>query len=1167
MTPAESTFERTVVEALVSHGWREGAPTRFDAQRALLPGDLIDWLREGHAALHGRLVAAWGAQLPERLSRALDEALRDKGTPAVLRDGFRFEGEAVPMAVFPPAGTPDAETKARLAAQRLVVTPQARIEPAGRKSLDLLLSLNGVPVATVELKHRPNGQTAAEAMAQYRARPSHLPLFAWPSRAVVHFAVDDQEAWMTTRVEGEQTRFVPFNRGTEEGDAGNPPSPVGGYATDYLWNDLWTPAAFLTLLRRYVHVLKVTESRDGRDVVERRLLFPRWHQRDAVRALVADVEARGPGQRYLVEHSAGSGKSNTIAWLAWHLADLTDGAEGSLFDKVVVVTDRTVLDAQLAETIAQMTARPAQVCHVRAYTQEARRARNLLAGERSATGGGTLVEALDDPGVRVVIVTVQTFLDAPDALDTRRRRSFAVILDEAHGGVGEKSDAAMGRLLSSEAGDDYLRDYAARRQHPNQSLFAFTATPKRETLFLYGVHAPTVDAPERRVPFHRYRMRQAIAEGFIEDVLRGYVRYRTYLRLRGVGVDHDDPELDARRAAAAVWREVFADPKTMAAKARIIAGHFLARVRPLLDGRARAMVVASSRDAALAYARALRTELDRRGAKNVGVLVAFSGAVDDPLTGGTVTEAEVNGFPEGALAKRFATGDHRILVVANKYQTGFDQPLLCAMYIDRPLDDVQAVQTLSRLNRPCGAGRKPVFALDFVNDAEVPDAFARFYDGTTLTQAPDLDAIDELRAHLDAAGVYTAHEVEEVARLALSPDTGLSEGQRQERIHGVVSVARSRFTGLPEGAQETFRSELTEFVRLYALVAQVTEAPDAALEALATYGMWLLPTLPRTSPRHAMEDVRGRIAVEYVRLVPTGGGLAAAHADRDGDDDAPHPGELQLVARVGAAPADATVRLSELLARLNQLHGLGASPEDRASVEALLSLLLGEGDVVEALRGAADPRDLAHDKEVQRQVRLKMRERASAGDGFAERFTEAHGELRDEIVAMVLEVAGLRVREADAKAQAEGALSADDLARLAELNVLRNSVEPRVRALVRRELERAHGGAWIDAVLRCVPQEFRRGLSGLSPEVVLGEKLYLRTLITVVDQHWGKVFGPVLEEAPTQVRLSRAQCRALLEVLDAHREDAHARPIREVDLATVRGVVEQLQRVLDRALR
>jgi len=540
-------------------------------------------------------------------------------------------------------------------------------------------------------------------------------------------------------------------------------------------------------------VLEVSEERDGVVTRQKRILFPRWHQRDAVRALVADVAARGPGQRYLVEHSAGSGKSNTIAWLAWHLADLPDGGGGALFDKVVVVTDRTVLDNQLAETIEQMTAHPAKVRHIREQVREAQRSRTVLSGERTS-GGSALVDALEDPSARVIIVTVQTFLKADSELDDRVRRSYAVILDEAHGGVGEKSDAAMARAFAPDGGDDYLRAYAARRQHPSQSLFAFTATPKRETLFLYGVPEPTDDAPERRVPFHRYRMRQAIAEGFIVNFLDGYLRYHTYFKLRGVGIEGNDPEVDARLATEAIYREVFNDPKVMAAKVRVIATHFLTKVRALLDGKVRAMVVTSSREAALGYGRALRKEFETRGAKGVGVLVAFSGAVTDPETEGTVTEAEVNGFPEAQLPKRFATGDHRVLVVANKYQTGFDQPLLCAMYIDRPLDDVQAVQTLSRLNRPAGVGTKPVFALDFVNGNEVPEAFARFLDGTTLTDAPTPEALDDLRAHLDAAGVYARRRSRRRAsrppprRRSRSPAPAATPGRRR----GGPDAARGR---------------------------------------------------------------------------------------------------------------------------------------------------------------------------------------------------------------------------------------------------------------------------------------------------------------------------------------------------------------------------------------
>ncbi|MFO0651466.1 MAG: DEAD/DEAH box helicase family protein [Polyangiales bacterium] len=1157
MRPAEEHLERTIVEGLVASGWIEGDPSRVDPSRALVPDDLMAWLGDAHPTQWARLSKDHGEHLAERLTRALEAELQAKNTPDVLRGGFTFDGERIELACFPPPHGRNPESVARAARNRLVVTRQAPIEPGSNKTVDLLLSLNGVPVATVELKHGPNRQDAAKAMEQYRARPTHLPIFRWPSRAVVHFAVDEHVAWMTTRVQGADTVFVPFNRGTADHDAGNPPNP-DGYATDYLWKDVWTRESFLTLLQRYVHHLEVIVERDGRPAIDRRLLFPRWHQRDAVQRIMRDVEARGPGQRYLIEHSAGSGKSNTIAWLAWHLADLHDAA-GALFDKVVVVTDRTVLDGQLGATIEQMTATRAKVRHVRERVREARRDRRAATADERITGGSELLDALNDQGARVVVVTVQTFLHAPDVLDARVDRSFAVILDEAHAGVGEESDKAMTRTLLGESSDDYLRDYAARRQHPNQSLFAFTATPRPETLFVYG--SPDSGGADERAAFHTYTMKQAIAEGFIVDVLAGYVRYETYFRLSGVGIDDDDPEVDRRGATAAVLREVSKDEKVMGAKCKVIASHFLSKVRPALGGHGRAMVVASSRASAVRYYRRLRAELDARGARDVGVLVAFSGAVVDDATRRSVTERDLNGFAEAELPRRFASGSHRILVVANKYQTGFDQPLLCAMYIDRALEGVQAVQTLSRLNRPFGPSKR-VFALDFVNDQEVPDAFVRFMRGTRLTDAPTAETLEDLRGHLDEAGVYTEAEVLEVARLALSPSTGLAEHERQEKISGVTSVARERFIALAAGAQEAFRGRLTEFLRLYALVSQVVAVPDESLEARAVFGAWLLQALPGAATTRALVDLAGRVTVDYVRLVVGASGVANQGPDADGgdaDDGANDPGAMTLSTRAGARRDDPTVRLSELLQGLNDRYGFGASPEDRASVEAILAALLADDEVMDAIRAAQDPRDLARDADIQRRIRKRFRERQAQGDGFAVRFAEGDDDLRRELMELVLEIAGRRSASA-----AADTLSPKELAGLAELNVLRNALEPRLRAFVRRTLEGVHGERWLDAVLRYVPTEERRRFEGMDGDAAFRERLYLSTLITVIDRQWSTAFGPVLESAPTQERLSRSQCAALLEVLNAHREDAHARPIRDVDLATVRAVVGQLHRVLDR---
>ena len=1146
MTPAEKHLETTIVAGLVASGWLQGDRARVRPERALVPDDLFDWLRDAHPEQWARLSHAHGATLGQRLVIALDEALHKSSTPEVLRKGFPFEGETIELACFPPPNDFNPATSARAARNRLVVTRQAPIEAGTTKTVDLMFSLNGAPVATVELKHRPNAQDASDARKQYQVRPKSLPIFRWPTRAVVHFAVDDHEAWMTTRVEGEATAFVPFNRGTT-GGGGNPPNP-GSYPTDYLWKDVWSRESFLSLLQRYVHLLMVPVEREGQRQTERRLLFPRWHQRDAVRALVADVTERGPGQHYLVEHSAGSGKSNTIAWLAWHLADMPYEG-GDLFDKVVVVTDRTVLDSQLADTIEQMTATPARVRHIRGGEREARRERR-----GSTTGGGRLAEALDDPSVRIVIVTAQTFLHAAAALDERARRSFAVLLDEAHSGVGEKTDAAMSRALGDavEDGGDDLLTYALQRQHRNQSLFAFTATPHPETLNDYGQVNPLTGKHEA---FHRYTMKQAIAEGFIVDPRLGYMRYETYFRLRGVGVD--DPEVDQKTATAAIMREVSKDPKVMGAKSHVIVRHFLEKVRQTLGGKARAMVVAPSRAAAVGYSRALRTALDARGAEDVGVLVAFSGAVSDPVTGKPVTEVDLNGCKESELPRRFATGDHRILVVANKYQTGFDQPLLAAMYIDRALEGVQAVQTLSRLNRPCGPGTKQVFALDFVNGTEVLEGFARFLDGTSLGDPPTQEMLDDLRERLDAAGVYTAEEVFAVAGWVLTPGA-LTEPEQQERITGLISVAVGRYEALAPAAQVGFRGALTEFLRMYGLLAQAVAAPDRELVARSIYGAWLVEKLVAPASARVFIDLKGKVAVDYVRVVQGAGYLAEP---TEPDDDPPPPGEVTLGTHRGARRIDPVVRLSELLQQLNERYGVGASPADRSTLDDIIEELLGNAEVLDAVRVTADARELVRDGEIQRQIRRSFRERQRGGDALATRFKDDE-ELRGELMEIVLEMVQRR-----APAEDGDELSGEEIARLAELGVLRNGLEPRLRGFVRRTLEGVYGDEWFGELLRSVPTEERERLAGVEAEVVLRERLYLSTLVAVIERHWTAAFRAVLETAPAAERLSRAQCVALLEVLNTHREDAHAKPIREADLTTVRAVVAQLHRVLDRAVR
>ena len=957
----EHAFESHVEATLLLRGWRRGDLAEWDVERALFPARVCAFIEATQPEPWAAMRALHGAGLEELLVDALVRELDVKGALHVLRHGFKFYGRTFRLAWFRPAHGRNDETLALYGENDLAVARQVPCHPGRRDTVDLLFAVNGLPVATCELKNPATGQTWRSAVRQYREdRDPRAPLFRFRARALVHFAADPDEVRMSTRLAGAETRFLPFNRGSRPGavqcGAGNPPHP-SGYRTGYFWDDVLARDSFLDVLGHFLFVeMRERKVEDARGGVRRRtdetLIFPRYHQLDAVRALVAAARDEGAGRNYLIQHSAGSGKTNSISWLSHRLASLHDAADRGIFDCVVVVTDRRVLDRQLQDAIYQIEHAQGVV---RAIDQDSRQ----------------LADALID-GTRIVVTTLQKFpfvlrgllhaagagsQEAATAAERARakaweaeiaKRRYAVIIDEAHssqtgetarelkailgagtaGGGMARGRPAAGTVAAEDPDgepdwEDRLNEVlASRGRQPNLSFFAFTATPKGKTLELFG-RPGARGAPEA---FHVYSMRQAIEEGFILDVLRHYTTYRTYYRLLKNAAD--DPDLPRKKAARALAKFMSLHPHNLEQKTEVIVEHFRRCVKHRLDGRAKAMVVTASRLHAVRYKLSFERYLAERGYTDVRPLVAFSGTVRDPDTGVEYTEPGMNadavtGRPigEAALPARFDSSDYQVLLVANKYQTGFDQPLLCAMYVDKRLDGVQAVQALSRLNRTA-PGKDAPFVLDFVNDAEdVFRAFKPYYDRTEVEAASDPARLEALKHDLDRAQVYFRSEVEAFARVFYKPRDRQSAADHA-RLEHHLQPAVDRFRAIAEDDdRERFRGRLAGFVRLYAYLSQILPYADPEQEKLYSFGRLLLPHLPRGRDETVVR-VGSEVALQYYRLDRVHAG--AVRVAEGGAEYVSTPAE------VGTGRAqDEKAPLSEIIELLNERFGTQFDEADR----------------------------------------------------------------------------------------------------------------------------------------------------------------------------------------------------------------------------------------------
>lgn len=859
----EHHFESDIYQHLAAHGWfyQEGDAALFDRAHGLFMPDLLTWVETTQPDSYQRLSKTHGAALTSLLADRIRKSLNERGTLDVLRRGVEMLGlkEPLMLAQFKPALAINPATQARYAANQLRVVRQVCHSPNNPKAeLDLVLFLNGVAVATAELKSNFT-QSVQDAVDQYRfdRHPQPKggvaePLLSFPGGALVHFAVSQSEVMMTTKLAGPATTFLPFNRGNE-GGAGNAPNP-DGYATAYLWEEVWARESWLNILHRYL-----IGKRDDKKQLSA-VIFPRYHQLDATRRLVADVLENGAGQRYLIQHSAGSGKTNSIAWTAHFLADLHDAEHKKVFDSVLVVSDRNVLDAQLQEAIFDFERTTGVVASI---TNEH--------GSKSAQLG----QALKD-GKKIIVCTIQTFpfaLQAVQELAATDGKRFAVIADEAHSSQTGEAASKLKQLLSAEEWAD-LQDggevdteallaaqMEARANVKGLTYVAFTATPKGKTLELFGRPGPD-GLPE---PFHVYSMRQAIEEGFILDVLKNYTSYKLAFKLAHDGHEYDDTQVERSTAMKGIMQWVRLHPYNIASKVQIVVEHYRENVQPLLQGRAKAMVVVGSRKEAVRWQKAIRAYISKQNYP-LGVLVAFSGEVNDPESfPESVTEnsKDLNpGLKGRDIREAFKEPDYHLLLVANKFQTGFDQPLLCGMYVDKMLGGIQAVQTLSRLNRAY-PGKDETYVLDFVNEpAEILKAFKTYYETAELEATTDPHLVYDLRAKLDVSGHYDDFEVDRVAKVDLDPNG--TQKQLDAAIAPVADRLLKRFKAAQQdknfaeeqgddkaakAAKEVldalllFKGDMGAYARLYAFLSQIFDYGNTDIEKRFLFFKRLIPLL------------------------------------------------------------------------------------------------------------------------------------------------------------------------------------------------------------------------------------------------------------------------------------------------------------------------------------
>ena len=887
----ERGLEEQIVGVLVDqNGYVHGEPEDYDREYCVDWAQLAAFLSETQPdAFEGLRLADAGPARRKFLARLQGE-ISKRGVIDVLRKGVKDGPHHVELFYGAPSpGNPAAAE--RYAQNRFSVTRQLRYSRGETlRALDLGLFINGLPVATFELKNSLTKQTVEDAVEQYkRDRDPREKLFEF-GRCVAHFAVDDHEVRFCTHLKGKGSWFLPFNQGWDDG-AGNPPNP-DGLKTGYLWKRILTRGGLTNILENYAQVVETRDEKTGRK--KKVQIWPRYHQLDVVRRLLSDARRRGAGKRYLIQHSAGSGKSNSIAWLAHQLIGLSNGG-AEAFDSIIVVTDRRILDKQIRDTIRQFAQVGATVGH--------------------AEHSGDLRRFIES-GKKIIISTVQKFPFILDEIgDEQRGRRFAIIIDEAHSSQGGKTSAAVSGALSVEGAekedetteDKINRIMESRKLLSNASYFAFTATPKNKTLEIFG-EACGADVPARHRPFHSYTMKQAIQEGFILDVLRHYTPVKSYYKL--IKKIEDDPEFDIKRARKKLRRYVESHDYAIRLKAEIMVDHFHEQVLALdkIGGQARAMVVTSGIERAVRYYHAIRQYLLERKSPHRAI-VAFSGEHEFEGYGGVkVSEASLNGFPSSRIADEIQQDPYRFLICADKFQTGYDEPLLHTMYVDKILSGIKAVQTLSRLNR-AHPKKHDVFVLDFMNEADtIQEAFADYYRTTILSEETDPNKLHDLKAALDGYQVYADAEIDRFVTLYLG---GADRDRLDPILDACVAVYKKQ---LDEDGQVDFKGKAKAFVRVYGFLASILPYTNAEWEKLSIFLNFLVPKLPAPVEEDLSKGILESIDMDSYR-VEKKAAVRIQLADEDAEiDPLPTTGG-------GFIPEPELDRLSNILKTFNDQFG------------------------------------------------------------------------------------------------------------------------------------------------------------------------------------------------------------------------------------------------------
>lgn len=953
----EQHFENEIEHSLLMEGgYQQGLAEDYEKSTALFPADVVAFVQTTQPKLWARLEMLFKDKAQDELIKALNQELNIKGSLKVLRNGFRVANRTAKMAYFAPNSALNETTQQQYDANIVKITRQVITEYNER--IDMVLSVNGIPVITIELKNEMSatGWTVEDAMRQYRQdRNPQGKLFDFKKRALVHFAVDTQEVYMTTKLEGEGTRFLPFNRGFNDGK-GNPPVE-NDVRTAYLWREVLRKDSLMELIGRFLHLSreerKVRLSSGFRYITTESMIFPRFHQLDAVRKLIAHTKAHGAGRNYLIQHSAGSGKSNTIAWLAHHLASLHNTADEKIFNSVIIVTDRVVLDRQLQETVAQFEQTDGVVQKIDRDTHQ-------------------LTAALA-ANVPIIITTIQKFPYVMHSIQTKAKhgehisldtegKRFAVIVDEAHSSQTGETASELRQVLNKsgieaaiaaefldleddglpediETQKNILREQFKRSRQDNLSFFAFTATPKWKTLALF-------DEPNEqgKTPFHSYTMKQAIEEGFILNVLANYTTYKQYFRLLSTADSHI--ELPKHKAKKELMRFVNLHPSVISQKVEIIIEHFQSVTRHKIGGYAKAMVVTGSREAAVCYKLAFDEYIAEKGYEGIKSLVAFSGKVILPeQTEKEYSEPGMNGgIKETELPEQFDSDNYQVLLVADKYQTGFDQPLLHTMFVDKVLSGVQAVQTLSRLNRTA-KGKEDTFVLDFVNDHEdIYAAFKPYYQRTELGEIPDDEKLASLGNTLDEWKIYTPNDIDEFAGVWFSGRTTPSNSEHK-RLNAIIDKAIEEYLHISddpernEEQQKLFKSQLQSYLNLYLFVSQILPYADSIHEKRYVYLKTLMMKLPRGKQSEKL-DLSKMAILQYYRLQQIGEGSIKLN---EGEAE-PQKGSTD----VGTGQVSLTEELDKLIKELNEAFTTEFTLADQLFFESVEKFARENPDIVDA---------------------------------------------------------------------------------------------------------------------------------------------------------------------------------------------------------------------------